>query len=191
MKINWSNWHQKQDLPPKEYICGYCGKNIGSNTGYIHSGTDSKIHICTNCGIPTFFNYGIQYPGPLLGREVQNLSPDVEKIYAEIRDSIKNNSHTGAILLGRKLIMHLAVDITKAKEGETFVAYIEHLKNSGFVPPNGEKILDYIKKLGNEKNHEIKIGSQDESQKMLKFVEALLIFMYEFPAEFPELPKAS
>jgi hypothetical protein len=37
--------------------------------------------------------------------------------------------------------------------------------------------------LGNEKNHEIKIGTKDEAAKILKFIEALLIFMYEFLEE--------
>lgn len=37
-----------------------------------------------------------------------------------------------------------------------------------------------------KKNHEIKIGTKDEAEKILKFIEALLIFMYEFPSEFPD-----
>ena len=80
--------------------------------------------------------------------------------------------------------MHLTVDIAKAPEGLHFIAYIDHLKKSGYIPPNGERILQYIKDLGNEKNHELKIGNKDESEKILKFIEGLLIFIYEFPNEF-------
>jgi hypothetical protein len=29
-----------------------------------------------------------------------------------------------------------------AKEGEKFVKYVEHLKKSGYIPPNGDKILE-------------------------------------------------
>ena len=82
--------------------------------------------------------------------------------------------------------MHLAVNVAGAKEGEKFVQYIEHLKKSGYIPPNGDKILKYIKDLGNEKNHEIKIGTKEEAEKIIKFIEALLIFIYEFPSEFQD-----
>ena len=83
--------------------------------------------------------------------------------------------------------MHLAVDIAKANEGLSFAEYVGHLKSSNYIPPNGDKILGYIKDLGNEKNHEIKIGNEEESQKILKFIEGLLIFIYEFPSEFEDL----
>jgi len=186
MKTKWSNWQQLSNLEPKEYICGYCGREVGSSVGYIHNLTSIRIYICTNCGMPTLFYGNEQSPGPILGRNIDSLPEDVGKIYQEIRDSIKNSSYTGALLLGRKLIMHLAVDVAKAKEGESFVAYVEHLKKSGYIPPNGEKILMYIKKLGNEKNHEIKIGEKEEALKIIKFIEGLLIFVYEFPSTFPE-----
>ena len=136
---------------------------------------------CQRC----FFE-GRQYPGPLLGRSIQKLPVDIEQVYREMRDANKNSSFTAVSLLGRKLIMHFAVSVAGAKEGEKFIQYVEHLKKSGYIPPNGDKILEYIKNLGNEKNHEIKIGTKDEAEKILKFIEALLIFMYEFPSEFPE-----
>jgi hypothetical protein len=188
MKTKWETWHNHVNQTPKEFICGFCGYKVGSHVGY-YNGTDSlnqALYICTNCGLPSlFFNDG-QYPGPILGRNITNLPTDVEQIYKEIRDSIKNSSYTAAILLGRKLIMHLAVDIAKAEEGLSFAQYVEHLKDSNYIPPNGGAMLKYIKDLGNEKNHEIKIGTESESQKVLKFIEGLLIFIYEFPAEFTD-----
>lgn len=187
--MRWNEWQQLLDLPPKEYTCGFCGKEIGTNHGYFHrSRSDlTNIYICTNCGSPTFFDRGgNQHPGPLLGRNIEKLPPDVAGIYREIRESIKDSNYTAAQLLGRKLIMHLAVDVAEAKEGETFVQYIDHLKNAGYVPPNEKAWIDYIKKLGNEKNHEIKIGTVEESSKILKFIEVLLIFIYEFAQEIEE-----
>jgi hypothetical protein len=41
-----------------------------------------------------------------------------------------------------------------------------------------------MRKLGNEKNHEIKLGTQDEVEKVIKFAEALLYFVYELSNEF-------
>ena len=131
-----------------------------------------------------FFYNAFQYPGELLGRKIDNLPEDVEKIYKEIRETIKNSCFTAAVLLGRKLIMHIAVDITEAKEGEKFVKYIKYLKEAHYIPPHGDKILEFMKEIGNEKNHEIKIGSAKEAKKLLKFIENLLIHAYETPAEF-------
>jgi DNA-directed RNA polymerase subunit RPC12/RpoP len=186
MDIESHQWHQFGTIHPRSYICGYCGNNVASNIGYFHANQISIIYICSLCGIPTFFNGSNQYPGPQLGRQIENLPTDISEIYNEIRNSVKNSLYTSALLLGRKLIMHLAVNVTDAKEGESFVEYVDHLRTSHYIPPNGDKLLDYIKKLGNEKNHEIKVGSAEEAQKVLKFIEALLIFIYEFPAEFEE-----
>lgn len=187
--MHWNGWQRLSDLDSKEYTCGFCGKEAGTNHGYFHQGSGplTKIYICTFCGKPTFFDeQGNQHPGPLLGRNIEKLPPDIAEIYREIRESIKDLNYTAAQLLGRKLVMHLAVDVAKAKEGETFVQYVDHLKSAGYVPPNGDAWINYVKKLGNEKNHEIKIGTAEESSKILKFIEVLLIFIYEFAQETTE-----
>lgn len=185
MKVDWQRWQNTNNIDPQDFICGYCGRNVGSHTGYFNnSNPNTKIYICPFCGMPTLFYQNKQYPGPLLGRNIENLPSGVAEIYRELKDTNKNSSFTAVSLLGRKLIMHLAVNVARAKEGEKFVQYVEYLKKSGYIPPNGDKILKYIKDLGNEKNHEIKIGTKEEAEKIIKFIEALLIFMYEFPSEF-------
>lgn len=185
LKTSWNSWQQHQNLVPKEFVCGYCANKVGSTVGYINGSDPANqlIYICTNCGLPTLFFNGEQYPGSVLGRNVESLPNDVAQIYEEIRDSIKCKSYTAAVLLSRKLIMHLSVNIAGAKEGLSFVEYVNYLGEARFIPPNGNEILDYIRKLGNEKNHELKIGTNEESVKILKFIEILLIFMYEFPLE--------
>lgn len=186
MNINWNQWSQLSDIGSLSFICGYCGNKVGSNHGYYNKETTiARIRICTHCGCPTFF-YGssLQSPGPMIGREVVNLPEDVENIYSEMRETFKGNCFTSTVLLGRKLIMHIAVNVANAKEGESFVNYVEYLKESNYIPPSGDNWLKYMKDLGNEKNHEIKIGNQNEAQKILKFVELLLVFIYEFPGEF-------
>lgn len=189
IKYNQQNWHNLSKLNPYSYICGICGDRVASDQGYYNDtyGRTAYTYICPACGWPTFFDSEKnQYPGPILGRSVKHLPDNVEVIYKEMREDVKNSAYTSAILLGRKLIMHLAVDVASAEEGNTFVNHVEHLKQSGFIPPNGDKALEYMRKLGNEKNHEIKIGGKEEAEKIIKFVEMLLIFMYEVPNEFPQ-----
>jgi hypothetical protein len=136
--------------------------------------------------LPSVFYQREQIPGPTVGRNISDVPAGVKSIYEERRRSMAEGSYTGALLLGRKLIMHLAVDVAGADEGETFAAYVDYLKSSGYIPPSGDKLLEYIKALGNEKNHELKVGTKEEASRALRFVEALLIFMYEFPAEYEE-----
>lgn len=159
---------------------------MGAHKGYHNSSNGAAIFICPNCGAPTYFVNNKQFPGPLLGRNINKLPQDISEIYREIRESIKVSNFTAAQLLGRKLIMHLAVSVANAKEGEAFVKYVDYLKQAGYIPPNGEAWINYVKELGNEKNHEIKIGTLEEAEKILKFIEVLLIFIYEFGEEIKE-----
>ena len=74
-----------------------------------------------------------------------------------------------------------------AKQGESFIAYVEYLANSGFVPPNGRGWVDHIRSKGNEANHEIRLMSQPEAEELISFLEMLLKFIYEFPSKVPPI----
>lgn len=186
-KLSWSSWHNIQNIEAKSYVCGYCGDKIGTSHGYFSSEhpANIRIYICTSCGRPTFFDgFEVsQTPGPQLGRDIDKLPHDISVIYNEIRSSIKEGNNTSAVLSARKLIMHLAVDKAGASEGDKFINYIEHLKKSGFVPPKSNSWLEKIKNDGNEKNHELKLSTSEESVAHLKFIELLLSFMYEYSDE--------
>jgi Domain of unknown function (DUF4145) len=72
-----------------------------------------------------------------------------------------------------------------APENQTFMAYVEHLAASGYVPPHGKGWVDHIRKKGNEANHEIVLMEKDDAQELISFVEMLLKFIYEFPSRIP------
>ncbi|MBI2031558.1 MAG: DUF4145 domain-containing protein [Candidatus Levybacteria bacterium] len=184
--MSWQSWQHLGNLSPRQFVCGFCSDKVGAHMGYHNSHNGHLIYICPNCGAPTYFVGNIQHPGAIIGRSIKNLPEDVNEVYREIRESVQNACYTAAVLLGRKLLMHIAVDIAKAKEGNSFVSYIDHLSKSGYIPPHGGKWLTFVKDIGNEKNHELKIGEKDESEKILKFIEVLLIFIYEFPNELPD-----
>jgi len=81
--------------------------------------------------------------------------------------------------------MHIGVE-EKAEENKTFLYYVEYLAEKGFVPPKGKIWVDYVRKKGNEANHEIALMSSADSTALITFVEMLLRFIYEFPAMVPD-----
>jgi hypothetical protein len=120
------------------------------------------------------------------GAEVVNLPADVDTLYREARNCVAVASYTAGVLACRKLLMHLAVT-QGAKQGESFVNYVDHLAAQGYVPPNGRAWVDHIRKKGNEANHEIRITGKQDAEELIVFAEMLLKFMFEFPSRVPKV----
>ena len=76
--------------------------------------------------------------------------------------------------------MNIAVQ-QGAQENQPFHAYVTYLDEKGFVPPNGKKWVDAIRKKGNEANHEIELMSEKDARNIVRFSEMLLRFIYEMP----------
>jgi hypothetical protein len=109
-------------------------------------------------------------------------------LYNEARLSTAAGAYTAAVLACRKILMHIAVE-RGAEAGKTFVAYVEHLKTAGYVPPGGEVWVDYIRTRGNEANHEILVMTEEDALALITFVEMLLRIIYEFPSMVPSVQK--
>ena len=178
-------WQNLNGIPPRQYVCGYCGYNVASDKGYYTGSSPQAFsYVCPNCTNPTYFDQGKQVPGTAPGNEVKHLPDDVAALYREARNSVSVGANTAAVLACRKLLMNLAV-AQGAKEGESFLAYVEHLAQKGFVPPNGRGWVDHIRAKGNEANHEIKLMSSADANDLISFSEMLLKFIYEFPNKVP------
>jgi Domain of unknown function (DUF4145) len=182
-------WPNIGNLPARNFTCGYsdCGREVSSEKGWVHSGgspgPDGWIYTCPVCRRPTFFDVpnDMQLPGVSLGDPVKSLPPEIETIWSEIRRSTSQESHTSAVLLGRKLLMHIAVN-SGAKSGASFVDYVDYLVANHYAPPNSEPWIDKIRSHGNEANHQIVIKSKADAEEIMVFLEMLLKFIYEFPA---------
>jgi uncharacterized protein DUF4145 len=181
-------WSHSTQMEPRAYTCGYCGRHTGPNQGFFSGNTNpqARIYICTYCGAPTYFDSDArgqkQHPGVPFGNDVAALPPDVEGLYGEARRCMTVNSFTAAVLMCRKLLMHLAVE-KGAKPGQPFADYVEYLAAKGYVPPDGKDWVDHIRTKGNEANHEIKIMLETDAKDLITFSEMLLRFMYEFPSK--------
>jgi hypothetical protein len=187
------SWHNAiSPMGPQAYTCGYCGKHTGPNTGYFSSdGLQRRIFICTFCSQPTYFDQKLkQYPGEKFGNTVESLPKDVDSLYAEARSSISAGAYTGATLICRKILMHIAVEKGAAKD-KSFQFYVEYLASAGYVPPDGKGWVDHIRAKGNEATHEIVVTQEADAKELLSFLEMLLRFVYEFPARIPKPPAAA
>jgi hypothetical protein len=141
-------WEGNQNLRTKSYKCGYpsCGKEVGADKGWQHkianipnAQPDGLIYICPFCKNPTFFDTqeGTQLPGVSLGSDVKHLPSEIEPIWTEIRTCTSHGAFTAAVLLGRKLLMHIAVG-QGASTGLSFVQYVDYLVNNHYAPPNSK-----------------------------------------------------
>src|SRR3989344_476176 len=184
------NWQNVVEMTAKNYTCGYsaCGKDIGSEKGWFHQRNDNGaidglIQICPFCKRPTFFDLetGTQVPGVSLGNVVKNLPTEIETIWSEIRESTSHGAYSSAVLTGRKLLMHIGV-AQGAKEGLSFLEYVNYLVDNHYAPPNSKEWVDKIRSHGNEANHEIVIKKKEDAEEIMTFLEMLLKFIYEFPA---------
>lgn len=179
-------WREASTLPSRRYVCGYCSGDITSNLGYkaLHSGNTSivsaYIYLCHNCGGSSYFEGSKQIPGAKLGSAIDHLPQNIAALHDEIRDATAAGANTAAVLAARKLLMHIAVECG-ADEGKKFVEYVDYLVDNHYAPPNSKVWVDKIRAVGNEANHEIKVMGTDEASSILRFIEMLLRFNYEFP----------
>ncbi|MDI3538255.1 MAG: hypothetical protein PWQ13_278 [Bacillota bacterium] len=190
--IGNGNWFRVMQVIPFTYVCGFCGDKVSSKEGYYagpHSdGSGSPIafiRICPSCKGPTFFSpFGKQFPESPPGNPVAHVPEQLYKLYNEARYSIAAGAYTGAVLICRKMLMNIAVN-EGAEEGKSFTFYVEYLANKGYVPPNGKAWVDYIRKRGNDANHEIELMTKEDAVSLITFLEMLLRFIYEFPKSIP------
>lgn len=177
-----SVWPTAGNLQAKSFICGYCGEKVASEKGWEdHSVRRTTVRICPGCSEPSILGPEGQFPGPPFGQHVASLPTDIERLYTEARRCTTVGAYTAAVITARKVLMHLAVE-QGAKPGATFKQYVEHLEAKGFVPPNGKPWVDRIRDRGNDANHEIVLMGETEAREVLRFLEMLLKFIYEYPA---------
>lgn len=148
---------------------------------------EAYIYICSNCSRPTLVVPDQPYsPRPKPGDNVPNLPEPVAKLYDEIRASIQAGAYTGAILLARTLINHVAFDQC-GTEG-TFKKQIEALDKERLLPKGSKEWVDEMKDIGNEVTHELKICDPETAEHVLSFTHMLLSLVYDFPNRVPKPP---
>jgi DNA-directed RNA polymerase subunit RPC12/RpoP len=154
-----ANWREQlTQSPANAYTCAHCGKAVGAVMAWEKLDQSSVAVVCPVCDSATVLMGGEQFPGVRFGGQVEGLPGDVSTLYTEARECMGGSAYTAAVLLCRKILMHVAVE-AGADGGLKFVQYVQHLWNEHYVPPNAKGWVDHIREKGNEANHEITLSN--------------------------------
>lgn len=187
------NWSYLQEIPQMTFNCGYCGSKTGNNKGFYCGDEfrgDTYIYICPVCGRPSFYEKGKITPGSKYGQHIDNLPETVESIYEEARSSYEVGAFTGVILICRKILANVAINFG-AKDGLNFVEYVDYLIDNGYVPENSRTWIDEIRTEGNSATHNQTSKNQKEAERILDFVEMLLLINFKFNRNYVEKKEKS
>ena len=171
-------WYNQSKLDSKGFVCGWCGNKVASDRGYYDQVAADKIYTCPHCDNPIFFNAGGQYPGAAYGEAVKRLPEDVGQIYEELRELHTVSAWTSIVLLGRKLLMHVAIS-KGAAENQRFIQYVEYLCEE-YVARNNRGWIDRVRTIGNTATHELQIMTKEDAELITDFSAMILKLVYEF-----------
>ena len=187
-----NKWYAMNHIPSKNYICGYCGKDITSNLGYYtvndgvnHPNGVGYVYICHHCNKPTYISLLEQTPGSKYGEQFDEEIFDDKltyKLYEEARSCMGVGAYTSVGMCCRKLLMHIAVDCG-AKDGLRFIEYVDFLDKKGYIPVNCKSWVDIIRTKGNEANHDIVILNQDDAKQLISFIQIIIYVIYKMKYE--------
>ncbi|MFS1028288.1 Uncharacterised protein [Enterococcus saccharolyticus] len=162
------------------YQCGYCENMVGSQRGMVAMGYSIYAVICPTCGCMSMVGVdGYQVPGESYGNPVDNLPDDVKYLYDEARECYKAEAYTGVILIARKCLANVAINLG-AEDGNSFVSYVDFLSKNGYIAEKSKKWVDEIRKEGNSATHNKASKNKHDANKILRFLEMLLLINYEF-----------
>ncbi len=139
---------------------------------------------CINCKLATVKNGEVASPSQLPLRVPSGLPIDEGDVWNEIRQCLGVGAYTAAVMLCRKLLMHIAVAHgLPAKDSKdrapNFSQCVDHLVTEGVVTKRMEPWIDRIREVGNEANHEIAPVNKDAALDVATFTQKLLELAYE------------
>jgi uncharacterized protein DUF4145 len=177
------------DISATRYRCGWCDHVVSASRGWSGESDDwgsgggvrwVSIVLCPNCTQPTYLYGDERLPGAKAGEDVEHLPDDVTALYAQSRRAAGRGDFTAAVVVGRKLLMHVAVE-KGAEQNQTFAHYVDWLVEQGVVTFHMKEWIDEIRELGNDANHEIVLMGKEEAESLLTFLAMMLKVVYEYP----------
>ncbi len=164
-------------------VCPECGAH--QFVVVAHTRSTSQIWArCVNCNLAMAINNGVASPSQKPLRVPSGLPSEESELWGEIRECLGVGAYTAAVMLCRKLLMHIAVAHgLPAKDGKdrapNFAQCVDHLVSEGVVTKRMEPWIERIREVGNEANHEIAPVGEESALDVATFTQKLLELAYE------------
>lgn len=179
----YSSYNRSED---RAYAMGDC-PNCDAHQFVVIAVTQSQSHAwirCMKCKLALAVNDGVASPAQKPLRVPSGLSDDERAVWGEIRECLGVGAYTAAVMLCRKLLMHVAVahDLPpKNAKGfaPTFAQSVDHLLQAGVITARMKPWIERIKDVGNEANHEIAPVGKESALDVATFTQKLLELAYE------------
>lgn len=147
-------------------------------------GEDQYWLRCIACRIGLVRNHGVTVPAERPLRIPAGLPEDVAEVWREIRDCLSIGAYSAAVLLCRKLLMHVAVEhglpaTDDRGRGPNFMECVEFLFDQEIVTRRMRPWVDRIREVGNEATHKIDTISEQSAIDVATFTQKLLELGYE------------
>jgi len=112
---------------------------------------------------------------------IRNAPDDVASAWQEAGLSYAAGAYTGAEMLCRKILMHVAVERAGSQPGKNFVEYVDDLDTAGLITAGLKPVVDLVRQRGNTANHDLATTTPDEAAQTLRITDHLLKGIYELP----------
>lgn len=177
--------------------CGHCQNCIGLDVFFeiYHKETlmttagrhekniiDYYVGQCPICGKPVILDAQTSAVLPPVKSfdEVKGLPEDIEKLYNEMRDAYSVQAYTCCVITGRTLLANIAVE-QGAEDNKSFAFYVDYLVTNYLPKSSSKPWVDKVRSLGNDSAHHMVIADKEAATTSMKFLEAILKNVYEFP----------
>lgn len=174
-------------------VAGAAGPARNTGTGRMVAEPADGIRFlrCARCATGVVVNDGIASPGVKPLRLVRGLGTVEQEAWEEVRSVLSVSAWTAAVMLCRKIILHVAVahglpEKDGSNRSPNFDKAVTHLLSVGLITPPMKPWVDHIRKVGNEANHDLPATAEDSAMRVATFTEQLLILAYEMPAVMGE-----
>jgi hypothetical protein len=161
--------------------CPHCG---GVQALKIGQGPNTVWLRCATCEKGYVKNGGEVAPAALPMRTPDKLPSEDRAVWHEVRTCLGSGAHMAAVMLCRKLLLHLAVENGLEPENTKghapgFAECVKHLQKAGVITQQMLEWVEPIKDVGNTANHKIATVTKEQAEQVASFTLQLLVLAYE------------
>lgn len=166
-------WYQSE--------CPHCG---GGQALMVAQSGNAHWLRCVTCLQGAVRNGPKVSPSALPLRTPEKLPPGDAAVWEEVRLCLGAGANLAAVMLCRKLLLHIAVANGLAPENDKgrspgFAECVEHLQRRGVITAQMRDWVEPIKDVGNTANHSIVTVTATEAEQVATFTLQLLVLAYE------------